>query len=427
MDLQFACAATPNALSAAAGPAGVLPRGKLARLGFLFILAVGLLIGLRYRAVRVEIPSGGARVAVTDVLSVDPKVKWGQVSFQLGQFYVRGPLGGVEEAGLAVGDRLTVVGWADENRQLEAESIRRIGEVAWVKTAQRVRRRLQLIIQQALPEPHASLLAGMVLGIKRSLPPDLEVNLIRTGLLHIVVVSGFNVSLVATSLRALLGFFGRRVGLFLALLGITLFTLLTGAEPPVVRAAIMGSVLLLGHYWGRPRDTLYLLLLTVGLMLLINPLYLESLSFQLSALATLGIITIEPIFRRRFPGEWFGLAEGFWGSLSAQIMVWPLIAYHFGRISLLSPLVNALVLWSVPAATSGGSLALLLSLVLPKLGYPVFYVSYLLLNYLVVIVNRWGGWGVGFGELTLPSWGVAGYYLSLSGLGWIWYRRRRRG
>jgi len=147
------------------------------------------------------------------------------------------------------------------------------------------------IINHSLPEPQASLLAGMTFGARQTIPKSLYQALIATSTLHIVALSGMNVSIVTNLMyRNLFAFFGKRVSVGLTLGLLCGFVLFVGAEPSILRAAIMSVFAIFAEYFGRRDIPLLSLFLTALIMLLINPALVVTISFQLSVLATLGIL-----------------------------------------------------------------------------------------------------------------------------------------
>jgi competence protein ComEC len=194
------------------------------------------------------------------------------------------------------------------------------------------------------------------------LDKDFKENLVKVGLIHIVVVSGFNISLVGLLILNTFKRFGQIAYVF-SLMGIIMYSVFVGLEPPVLRALIMGSIVILARVKGEESNQIYLLLITALIMVFFNPLILKSLSFQLSFMATLGILTFTPIFDSIFPKILSDLSA----SLSAQLMVLPILAYNFGQISIISPVANLLTLWAVPVITVVSGFLLLISLASIKL------------------------------------------------------------
>jgi len=259
---------------------------------------------------------------------------------------------------------------------------------------QGVREKLALNYQRLLPEPESSLVAGIVLGEKSRLPEKFYNALINTGTIHIVVASGYNVMVVGSMiLGSLLYITSRRWATVGAVVGMLLYGLMAGADPPVVRAVIMGGVIFVGQAIGRSNKALWSLALAGWVMLMVEPLLVESVSFQLSVMASVGLFWLEPKLRRWFDEKeienWI-LKTELLPTLAAQVMTVPVIWYHFGRVSWISPLVNVMILPFVPIIMAWGGVMLLLSLIWSPLGMVVGWLVYSLAH-LVVVVVKWLG------------------------------------
>jgi competence protein ComEC len=219
---------------------------------------------------------------------------------------------------------------------------------------------------RVLPEPEAGLMAGIVLGSKRSLPQEFWKNLQKTGTLHLVVASGFNVTVIMGAVIFLLaGILPRPAAVFLGIAAVMAYSLVAGLEPAIVRAAIMGSLAYFGQILGRAGTGLRLLFFAVGIMLWLKPEYLGDIGFQLSFLATLGLILILP----RLPA-W--LPPGARETISAQLMVWPVLLINFGQMSWIGILVNSLIVLFVPYVMA--------LFVLPWLAYAPLHLMVLIIN-----------------------------------------------
>lgn len=248
------------------------------------------------------------------------------------------------------------------------------------------------VIGQILPEPQASLLVGMVFGAKASLPKSFYDSLIATGTVHIVVLSGQNISILTTIISRMTLAFGRRISLMLTVVTMVGFILLVGVQAPVVRAAIMASFSLLAVYFGKQSWSLLGLFWAAVLMLLINPAWFFDLSFQLSFLATLGIILFGGAMKNKshlnllneIKSEFLLILRT---SLAAQILTIPLIAFHFGRISLVAPLANVLVGWTVAPIMSLGLLTVAAGVVSLPLGRVVGLFAWVLLSFFIKAIE----------------------------------------
>ena len=207
-------------------------------------------------------------------------------------------------------------------------------------------------IERSLPEPEASVAAGMLLGERRTIPAALSEELRVTGTTHLLVVSGQNVALLVGTIVAILGSVlpRRRAALF-AILAIPLYVVFVGAEPPVVRAALMAVGIAVAAVSGRRTPGWLYLLYAVGIMLAIDPLLARDVAFQLSVAATAGILHIAPPLRdaltalagRRAEGVFGGLVETFAVATAAALAVTPVQWAAFEQVSLVQIPANVAV------------------------------------------------------------------------------------
>jgi competence protein ComEC len=292
----------------------------------------------------------------------------------------------------------------------------------------KTRGRIEESLSGFLPEPEGSLLLGVLFGIKKQMPENFWQNLRKTGTLHLVVASGQNVTLVAGFLiEALVVFISRRKAVVLALIGIFLYVLLVGAEAPAVRAGIMIGFAYLAQIFGREQEAIFGLVFAAVAMLLFDPLILFDIGFQLSFAAMAGIITIYPKLKGqalRSPRTiWCGahrvfsmpiLGDGLAVTLSAQLATLPILLANFGQFSFLAPLINALVLPTIPFIMSLGGILAFLGLIIRPLAQVLAWFIWLFLAYFVKIVDWFSGWSWTSLEIgKLSFWWALGYYLVL--------------
>ncbi len=255
-----------------------------------------------------------------------------------------------------------------------------------------------------LPRPHSIILMGTLLGEQGSLPESLKRNLRRTGTIHIVVVSGYNITILASFVDLLVSLviFNRRLLRFVLVeLVVFLYVLMVGAGAPSVRAFIMSFILVLGKVFGRERNMLWILFLSCVVMLFINVCWINDIGFQLSFLATSGLILfanriklkIEKIFLKFTPVfKTFGvfIGDSLASTLAANALVWPVLSYYFGDLSLIAPLANVLVLWGIPAIMLAGTLSLGLLFIFPLAAVFPTWITFTLTEYFIFIVNLFG-------------------------------------
>ncbi len=284
------------------------------------------------------------------------------------------------------------------------------------------RERLEKIFLSLLPDPQVGLLAGIVLGSKKQLLQDFLQNLRKTGTMHVVVASGYNITVIAGFLISFLAkFISRKKALELAFLGIFAYTLMAGAEPAIVRAAIMGSLTYLAQFLGREKDAVVSLLFAAAVMLFFNPLILFDIGFQLSFLATGGILLLGPTFKGRI----FAIpvvGENLRTTLAAQLGVLPILLANFGEINFLSPLINMLVLPAVPLIMGLGAVIAGLGLVYRFLALPIAWLVWLPLTYFVKVIGWFSNSPFNLLiEKRIPFLWVVGYYCLLG----IWLLKRK--
>ncbi len=271
-------------------------------------------------------------------------------------------------------------------------------------------------IRTILPETQASILSGILIGVQTPLPPELKLALTNTSTIHIVVVSGQNLSMLVGFIMAAATLLGRRKTILLSLALIIFYSLLTGLQVPVLRAAIMAFLILFAELLGKDRDSWWILALAGGGMLIYNPNWLLSISFQLSFMATLGALVVAknltPILK--FLPE--TIREAAAVSLSAQLLTMPIIAANFHQISLIGLIANIFVLWTVSPIMISGLVALGASIILGPLSEIFSLIPYILLTYFIDIITFFNQ--LPFAYLRVDTWNIylsIGCYLLLGG------------
>jgi competence protein ComEC len=253
------------------------------------------------------------------------------------------------------------------------------------------KQQFQEVITTSLTQPSAGLGEGVLLGVRRALGTELEEVFRTTGIIHIVVLSGYNIMIVVTWLTYLLAYIAApRLRMIVGVLAICTFVLLVGASPTAIRAGIMAALLLIARGTGRTYAVVRALMLAGILMLLAQPfLLVHDTGFQLSFLATLGLILLAPHVERWIidvPAQ-FGFRNMLAATIAAQIVVTPLLLYHTGLFSIVSIIVNALVLPVIPVAMLLTFLTGVLGLVSATLGMLVGFAAYVSLAYVILVAE----------------------------------------
>lgn len=251
-------------------------------------------------------------------------------------------------------------------------------------------------LSRVLPEPHSAFLAGLTVGERTSLPEELEENFRKVGVVHIIVLSGYNISIIADSALKLIGYLpiAKVFRTLLATGGILLFAILTGASATVVRAAIMGILLLWARETGKIYQALTALIFAAFLMALVNPKVLRfDASFQLSFLATVGLIFLVPKLEKYF--QWFPnfwkLREHLLATISTQIFVLPLLLSLGGTFSWATIPANLLILSAIPSTMFFGFLSGLAGFSSYYFSWLLSWPAYFLLAYELLVVKIFAG------------------------------------
>jgi len=295
-----------------------------------------------------------------------------------------------------------------------------------------LREQLSSSLAKALPEPQGSLAQGILLGIRSSIPDSLNQAFSRTGTAHLLAISGLHIGIVIGILLSLgILVFGRQRSIYvwLALMAIWLYALLTGMRPPVIRGAIMGSLFLLGEYLGRQRSAITALAFAAAVMVGIQPQILWSVSFQLSFLAMAGLVFLYPYFQawgRKGITAIFGdresiaatgnmVADSFAVTLAAIVAVWPLVAYNFDIVSLVGLPATFFSLPALPAIIVTTALIAFAGLFAPLVAQFLGWIAWLFLSYLLLVVQGFDALPLSSIEVsTVSSWPIWAYYVALT-------------
>lgn len=302
-------------------------------------------------------------------------------------------------------------------------------------------------ISDVVPEPNSSLLAGVIFGNKQSLGTDLLDDFKKVGLIHIVVLSGYNITIIAIGIFYLTSLLGKRnAGFILSIFLILLFDLMVGFSATVLRATIMALISILALFLGRPADALRWLFVAGFLMLLWNPLFIfYDPSFQLSFLATLGLILFSEIIDKKIiskmikflikigvpvsfivGAEKLKMREIISSTLAVQIFVLPLLIRMSGFVSLISFLINPIVLPLVPYTMGFGALTGAFGTI-PIIGkilsWPFGIISYLLTQIIISITEFSASLSFATFQVdTLSIWLILIWYL---GYGVLYFKIRK--
>jgi len=342
---------------------------------WLFLIS---LIFLRYIATR-PVYNDGDKIRITSKVSSEPIRYSNYQSLKLVGLKIYLPL----FPEIHYGDKVVIEGTVDGDK-LKETSLVKVEEGGGLRN---LRNKIVEVYREILSEPHASLVAGIVLGSK-NMPQDFWQALTKTGTAHVVVASGMNVTMVASFLIVTLTlFFKRKFAILGVLVGVFIYSLLSGFDAPIIRAGIMGMVAFIAQETGRLVSAWRALVYSAALMLLVKPDWVGDIGFILSFVATASLLVFQKkinLWLKLLPNF---LREGLSTSLAAQVGVAPILFVTFGQFNILSPIINGLILWTVPFIMIIGGTSGIIGLLIPSLARLILYLAYPLSWWFISIID----------------------------------------
>lgn len=346
----------------------------------IFWILLILLIFLRYISVKPNYRNGDT-IRITTTVSSDPITYGNYQYFSAAGLKVYLPI----YPEINYGDRVVLEGIVSDGKLEKPkivfiESLRSFGSG--------FRNKLINFYQSNLPQPISGLVSGIVLGAKGSLSLDFWEKVKSTGVAHVVVASGTNVTFVIAFVFGIVSYLlPRQKTIPIVILSIVLYLFMSGFQAPLIRASIMAVLAFWAQAVGRLSNAWRVLILTAGIMLVVNPNWITDIGFILSFVSTGSIMLFEKPISKLFKKIPRILREGFTTSLSAQIGVAPILFVTFGQYNIFSPVINMLILWTIPYIMILGSIGGVIGLIIPILGKFILYVCYPLMWWFVQIVE----------------------------------------
>jgi competence protein ComEC len=238
------------------------------------------------------------------------------------------------------------------------------------------------ILNLYFPEPNLSLMKGILFGISIDSSGYFYEQLKKVGLLHLVVASGTNISILIAIVGSFSGHIGKRLSILISIIIIIFYIYLIGPQAPNIRAAFMGILTLVGFMFGRENLAIIGLFLSIIFIGLVYPKWLTSMSLYLSYGATIGMLLFGNIKNSR---SWMN--KEFVTALSAQIFTTPIIFIYFGQISLISPVANILVSFLIPPLMVMGFITVILGSFNYYLGYLFAMICYGITEYMLIVIR----------------------------------------
>lgn len=268
----------------------------------------------------------------------------------------------------------------------------------------RIRDRFSKSIDRLLFPPESDLAEGLLLGSRGGFDSTMRDQFIATGTIHIVALSGYNVTIVAESIMKVLGvFFAQVFSILCGIVVIILFIILAGASATSIRAGIMAVIALYARLSGRKYNAGRALVVALILMVVYDPRVVTDISFQLSFLATFGVlyVTEKMVPLVRWVPIYGGLRELVATTLAATVTVLPLLLYTTGILSLVSLPANILILPLIPLTMLSCFVTGIVGLISATVAIPFAYISHILLSYILYIIKLFAR--LPFAQVTIHS------------------------
>jgi len=283
-----------------------------------------------------------------------------------------------------------------------------------------LKNKIRSIIDRGLGEPEASLTRAIILGDGSLIDDDLRFSFSRSGISHIVAISGLHIGIIAV----MISFFLFKIGLsrnlvfYFSIFCLSFFIFLVGMPASAVRAGLMVVLAMYALKIGRTSQPERIIILVACVLLFINPKLLrDDIGFQLSFTAVLGIIYIFPIIKVYLEKikitNYYKIRDVLGVTIAAQIATGPIAAFYFGVLPILGIVANLLVLWTLPFLIGSIILAIFLSFIFKVFIVYIFFIPMLILDYIILISNLVNKLPFAYFELKLSIVSVLIYYLLL--------------
>lgn len=283
-------------------------------------------------------------------------------------------------------------------------------------------------IERAFKSPHNAFVGGILVGDKTTITPEIRNDFIKTGTIHMLALSGYNIAIVALFFQNLFSFFFRRkTTLILSGLSVILFVSMTGFAASAIRAGIMALIVIFASFTYQKYSAARALFFASFLMILFDPFYLlYDSSFHLSFLATYGVVVFSPViamYLHRIKNKYIRLTVA--TTLGAYIITLPYLMYFFEGLSLTGIVANIVILPLIPFLMLISALALGMSFI----SIPISFVPAVMTEYLsqaiLSFVHLFAQVPFGYVSTSISVWVCVGLYIGI--LYGIYYLQKKAG
>lgn len=269
------------------------------------------------------------------------------------------------------------------------------------------------LVEKNFNKQTAPIAKALLVGYKQDLDPDSKLAFARSGLSHIMAVSGLHVGFIVAPFWIIIPYFWTRkhgsvIGLMTLVLLLICYAGITGFSPSVMRASVMAGFLSYGKLFHRVNDSINLTAAAAIVLLVIDPSQLFEIGFQLSFAAVLIILLILPVIQNILPYwvrvRWYGKPlMVIIVSLVVQFGLYPLQVHYFGEISLVSPIANALFVPLLGIVVPLSLVSLFITALVPLAGFVINYPSFLFLGWMNDFVTTAATWEWAWTDASLEN------------------------
>ncbi len=418
-------------------------------LGVVLVISAGLIIGLQRGGMQAQQQARlqifiGETVELSGRVAEDPSLDAdGDLRFRLRDIAVDGELYSGEvwvstnqQVPLKRSDNVLITGLVSKGfgtipAAVYRASIVEISREDYSDVARDTRDWFAENIREGIREPEASLGSGFLLGQKSALPEKLDIELRLLGLTHIVVASGYNLSILVRYGRRLFERISRFSAVALSGILVFCFANITGFSPSMTRASLITGLSLLAWYYGRKFHPVVLLSFSAAITILINPTYIwGDLGWLLSFSSFVGVIMLSPLIHKYFWGEEKpgDVRQVVIETFSAQVLTLPLIMLTFGQYSPLALVANALILPFIPLAMLLTFIAGITAVILPSwISEVIAWPAETLMGYMTGVVDYLASQPIAAREISLTlSEAIAAYFFITITVIYLWRRTGHR-
>jgi len=260
----------------------------------------------------------------------------------------------------------------------------------------------------------AGVLTSMIIGDRSGLEEDIQEDFVKSGVMHILAISGFNIAVILYFANFLLSQVKSGLKYLFLIILVVFYAIMAGGSPSVTRAALMAVIYLIGKMIGRNSDPLNSLSLSAFIILLINPLMLFDIGFQLSYMATLSLIIFYPIIMKKMPMFIPNkISEIVAGSISSQLIIVPLFTNYFYGVSLVSIFTNLIVIPLSSLLIPLGLLSGFLGFLNLKLAFIINLINSNIIRVIIYITDAFSTLNFAYFGFYMTPLLIFGYYLIL--------------